>query len=393
MISRRVLKKCPIFGNVSCSIPLHMLPSEAYVIKDVVRIKMETSNGTSHQLAFMEVAGSVTRIWKQAFLPVIDEDSVSRKIRTLFAKYRKLMKSSTSKYFESMKSSFKNKHEKLLFDICRCKCDDIYACKCPYQHKVPNREKHFLIDQRTSRKLRFANINVEELKKYYDRKTNKAIVRKTKKASSKAKLETQLTTRAARALKRRATRTFVSQAKKAKLANTVLTLDRFALSDRGAASVLNAFQKDLGLLNDENLYDKNSIRRRKANVRKQVVAQRKSDLHTFIRDRRCFGLFFDGKKDSTNSTTLDDETKTYRPRKDKKEHYTMIIEPENKFYCHVTSEGSGSEAIYDSIITRVLEDDIDTTKLAFIGSDATNTNTGKFEGTFSLYNNRLYLHY
>ena len=46
-----------------------------------------------------------------------------------------------------------------LFDIAACQCQDLGACKCDKDMKVPQRERQFLMDQRTTRKMQIGTID------------------------------------------------------------------------------------------------------------------------------------------------------------------------------------------------------------------------------------------
>ena len=61
----------------------------------------------------------------------------------------------------------------MLFDICSCKCADIYRCTCPKDCKVPAIDKPFLVDQRSFRMMSISRVDsvesklLEKLKKRY----------------------------------------------------------------------------------------------------------------------------------------------------------------------------------------------------------------------------------
>lgn len=382
MTSSKNLIQCPIFGSINL-MQQSKLPTNADVLRHLLTIKPENENRKNAK-AFEEVAGKVIIIWKQACLPLIDPRSVQRKVSLLYDKYSKVLKSTSSKYFTSIKEDFENVNEQQLFDICSCKCTNIFECKCPYGFKVPRNEREFLVDQRDKRKMVFGQIDVSTTQKF----EQKMMVR-TKALTSESKIKRAMGVKpqALQRRKRISIETTVSlpPAKKIKLTNTAMALDRFSYSDRGAATVLNSFKKDLGIGFEDNMYDKNSIRRAKASVRKTAIKTQKSDLHQFIRDSKCYGLFFDGKKDATSiiETKNNCDNSTKHPRTMKEEHYTLIIEPKGNFYSHVSPTGSKAVDIYQSIVDKLTSDEFDLSKMAFIGSDGTIVNVGKYEGKFN----------
>lgn len=64
------------------------------------------------------------------------------------------------------------------------------------------------------------------------------------------------------------------------------------------------------------------------------------------------------------------------------EHYTLVFQPNNIFYHHVTPISGKATAIGQCILDKLKTDRIDLEKLLFIGSDGTNTNTGNENGNF-----------
>lgn len=49
--------------------------------------------------------------------------------------------------------------KKTLFDASACKCEDFELCSCSRLSKVPLKEKEFLIDQRTTRKMLIGSVD------------------------------------------------------------------------------------------------------------------------------------------------------------------------------------------------------------------------------------------
>lgn len=52
-----------------------------------------------------------------------------------------------------------------LFDIASCKCRDTSKCKCEKTKKNPIKERAFLEDQRSLRKMYIGDVNISETKK------------------------------------------------------------------------------------------------------------------------------------------------------------------------------------------------------------------------------------
>ena len=51
---------------------------------------------------------------------------------------------------------------KMLFDIAACKCLDFSACSCVSAKKVPRKEREFLLDQRTNKKMIISGVHRHE---------------------------------------------------------------------------------------------------------------------------------------------------------------------------------------------------------------------------------------
>ena len=60
---------------------------------------------------------------------------------------------------------FKNYAANTLFDICSCKCSDIFNCSYNRLRKVSEIEKNFLVDRRTVRKIAIGREDVKETKR------------------------------------------------------------------------------------------------------------------------------------------------------------------------------------------------------------------------------------
>lgn len=93
------------------------------------------------------------------------------------------------------------------------------------------------------------------------------------------------------------------------------------------------------------------------------------------------GVFFYGKKDKTNVSVRNEETTNYHLRSKTEEHYAIVLQPNNLFYTHVTPTSGTAKNIAESICEKLEADEIDLSKLLFIGCDGTNTNTSYKNGT------------
>ncbi|KAF2892098.1 hypothetical protein ILUMI_14075, partial [Ignelater luminosus] len=102
---------------------------------------------------------------------------------------KKNIKSQANKTCLEKSHLFRISAEKLLFDICSCKCKDFKWCSC--RNKVPEIERSFLIDQRTSRKMIIGGVDVKttlKLQKTKERKEREAERLKTSGRSFRRRL-------------------------------------------------------------------------------------------------------------------------------------------------------------------------------------------------------------
>ena len=97
----------------------------------------------------------VISLWKKSSLPVLSKITTEAKIKDLMQKWKLALK-------RAMKSKSELKEDEWmsqLFDICKCKCDEVKVhqgkvlCSCPFEDRVAGAEIEFLIDQRGNRKM------------------------------------------------------------------------------------------------------------------------------------------------------------------------------------------------------------------------------------------------
>lgn len=108
---------------------------------------------------FKWVAIEIEEIWNQTCIPIISQKQIKVRIEKLYKSYTDVIKESTKPCFESKIDELKKKTTTELFDICKCKCLDLYECNCDRSSVVPKNEKDFLLDQRTKRRMIFGEID------------------------------------------------------------------------------------------------------------------------------------------------------------------------------------------------------------------------------------------
>lgn len=116
-----------------------------------------------------------------------------------------------------------------------------------------------------------------------------------------------------------------SPPKKIKLLNVGRVCDRLPkISKRGAALLVNAAYKDAGV---KAVVDKSKIMRAIDAARSATTNEHLSQLQQFINASECFGIFFDEKKDLSNSIEKNQETGNYHPKKVIENHCALLLQP------------------------------------------------------------------
>lgn len=126
---------------------------------------------------------------------------------------------------------------------------------------------------------------------------------------------------------------------------------------------------DFGIvsMNDKRIViDRNKIRRHRQKMREAQL--KKLDFEDIQ------GLYFDGRKDITNSFV---ENKI---KKIKEEHISFVQQPHSLYIGHKTTDSGSAESAVKSIDEIVADKSIRTEKIKSIGSDGMPTNTGHISG-------------
>lgn len=106
---------------------------------------------------------------------------------------------------------------------------------------------------------------------------------------------------------------------------------RYSVGSRAKAAICNGLLKDLGIGSAENIIDRNKIVRQSQKHNEVVRKTYEQNAIAFTNKSQSFGLFFDGKKDDTKIFVLNEETSRNHLPKTREEHYTLVIQPNNKW--------------------------------------------------------------
>ena len=102
------------------------------------------------------VATSLIKIWNSASIPTVSLKRVEDMINNYHQKFKKFLYNYTARadtlLYQTKLSDFRSQ-SKMLFDIAACKCLDFSACSCVSVKKKTRKEREFLQDQRTNKKM------------------------------------------------------------------------------------------------------------------------------------------------------------------------------------------------------------------------------------------------
>lgn len=358
------------------------LPTRIEVLEAVLFEKKKVSKPILSTI-FKTIAVQVADIWDQSIIPKNSVQQIEAKVMELHQSYLNVMKFKSKNNFEQKIQEFKEA-SKALFDICKCKCPEISHCKCDYSNKVPKKEKEFLIDQRTVRKMTFGSIDHNATANFERKQAANARLNPPKTGNRKVAVKSGDTDQVIH-IKPALT---PLPMKKVKLINVGTVLNAKNISHRNGATICNAMLKDMGYSIEDDIIDPSRVQRAKEASRKMAVVSHLNMLRSQVDELPIIGLFFDGKKDQTLNIVHNTETDQSHPRIVAENHYAILIEPGHHFYTHITPNGSDAVTAAKCIYDKLISDNIDCNKIHIIGSDGTVFNTGHISGTYRLLNLR-----
>ena len=359
------------------------LPTCADVVKAFIH--EHSINNSNIKEKCKVITNQIEEIWAKTTIPRQTHNNVLKRVKDLQQQYSSLLKSKSSKYFDVMLKKFTDKNNQL-FDISLCRCRNIYECICKNDSKVPQAERDFLIDQRTLREFVFDSIDFMSIARFNRKQEMRENANKCKSVSTKIVESKQNTERSERISKRN--KVILNEnsppVKKLKLNNTALMLDKHNISDRAAANIVNAVVKDIadksGQELEEAVTDRNGVRRARARTRTNISKSHLKDIHEFVDISDCVALFFDGKIDKTTNSVLNETNNRFHPRIEPEDHISIVIEPGNRYYSHITCNGKKAVDIATGIFEKLEADNFNLEKIVFVGCDGTNVNVGNKNG-------------
>lgn len=358
-----------IIGNCY-SFQTNQLPTELDVLKNLLWLRKSAAKSVLLKEHVKETAKAVEDVWLKTNIPIINSNSIIRKVEKIYADYRKIGKH-TKSFSDQNAKSFRQNSQQNLFDIALCKCSD--TCVCCYEFKVPLGERVLLNDQRTTRGLQLSVVCTQK-RRHPPQSGTSSPKRKQNKIDAP---------QSRRVLERdNELPTPIAKPQRVRLENVARESQRLGVSTRKAATLLNAYKKDIGDTNEENIIDRNKIIRAQKKSNEMAVNQHNDKIKKLVAEKLYLAAFFDGKKDKSNVFLLNDATGKNHLRTETEDHYTIVIEPSGLFYDHVVPPNGTGADIGKTVYNALEKGEFDLEKLMFIGADGTNTNTGHTNGKF-----------
>ena len=407
-------KEDQIFGFPSL-LPENVLPTRSDILKRMLLSKQSLAETTGKTIIpvtqiVKPIIGEVILLWGKASLPTIAYKGIEKALSKLWEQAKNGLKNEKAKEQVQM--------EKLqLFDICSCKCKRISCeqkgcksddceevhidCTCEPLKMVPERELSFLFDQRESRKMMMLGVDgkVTQCRKRAQ-KREAAFEAQKEKEKKRVQNESENQAQANHNFfdegaddemeedmvssdkdwepKQSTDSRSIPQTRNMHpLPKTAEALDRWGVSSRAGADIVNAYALDMGFLTAENkmtmTVDKCKLDRWRKTGRKDI--QKKQEME--ISSKPVTGFYFDGKKDSTLTRVQKGEkfyTKTVI-----EDHYVMLEEPGSVFLGHEVPY-SGHGISIGLKLFRFLKSKGWEGSIYVVGADGCNVNVGNKEG-------------
>ena len=405
-----------LFGQ-PCDLPTHQLPTLGDCLRLIWNLKCQEEKEIDFKIsdkkdAIKQAALEISSLWEKAIgdrktVPLISQKAIEARLKRKYDKGIELIrtknKKDVPKYEEELNS---------LFDICSCDCSpascqdikcrakkcDGYHLDCQCDIKVPKIEIQFLLDQRSTRKMKVEGIDrkVSTMWERSEERENKEADKANE--SEQAKLEDSVRQRDAQKefelldeyneqhafsestdtdyLPKVNVVTAPSQ-NRTLLPKTAEACDRYLVSDRAGAAIACGVLTDYGIITDGNTTQVIGPRKIHDARHKFRMERVKKDIEDI---EEITSLYFDGKKTSTRVLKKNEKTGKWSPRHMIEDHYVLIVEPGSQYLTHVTPKSGHGITLAGSIYKCLDENNWKTQPIVCIGADGTNSNVGAENG-------------
>ncbi|KAE8739114.1 hypothetical protein FOCC_FOCC015390 [Frankliniella occidentalis] len=395
-LGRAPVLDLPLTDFSGTQLPSHGDVLVCYVwVREVMKRDAGTNKDPARSEVMKTVVEKVTAIWKKANLPVVTPFRIERMLSENVDEMKYLNKyppKKRGKAYQARKQVFLAK-SKLLFDICTCKCDGYCTCltskeKPGKSTKLVSGERPFLVDQRTTRKLKIGELqNVTpstSRKRQRDERPVQRMLTFSSEEESPSKPKRQKTDDDFESPPKRRTRT--SDRNMMPLTNTAATAARYNVPIRVAAAISNSFAVDAGLVTGE---DRTKLVAPSKMHRQKDLVLRNENKEAAACGGSPVAIYFDGRKDKTLVIKEMEGTRRTRRVSETSNHVVIIEEPGSKFLGHVTADGSKAAHEADAILEGLRVRNISTDRLRAVGCDGTSYNTGHEDGVLACLEKKL----
>lgn len=382
---------CPLLGKPE-DIKYNELPTKENVLKYYLYLKGESKIQKPTGLHPL-VVDAVLQVWQTSSIPTVSKPRVMALLKKQLKSYqnlKKIINRKDSKEFKNKFASFKNNISSL-FDISYCKCTDFSTCRCPKEKKVPIKERDFLSDQRSVRKMYIGSIDQQTTASMEASQQRRLRDISHPKPTSQSGDNTVLVSSSSTSPSEDSSDDFEKdlppwhRGKKSKkhsqrksLPNFAIACDRTGVSSRAAAMIVTAALHDIDEETDD-IIDKNKVSRERQRAREQSLSSSECGNVTSI--------YFDGRKDKT-VMMIKSESKRARTEVTE-EHITVLSEPGSKYIGHFSVSSGSANNIVNGLYDFCIQKKIDVNKIDSIGCDGTNTNVGWRAGVIRKFEEKL----
>lgn len=370
-----------LFGQPT-EFPPSMTPSKADVYRHYIfvmrREQALTKSSTTRKHCYKIVTQDIINIWENFSFPYISFEGIHLKVERLIDSAGKLNKIPKERRNDEFQDKLKSYDE--MFDICTCHCYDLKKdrkdCRC--EIRIPTNEWEAFVGQK-KRNMQLGPIDrtitrarrrtQEKLNKQTNKTDFDVNVPSTSRDPNIECVEGELMDTDEENDEEFKPDCELSEntQNRFQYPNLSITADRYRVSCKAAAAIVNAALKDMGILDASNMLDRKKVERERKRTGK-VNVQRMKYANTEL---ECIG--FDGRKD---------KTKTMQGNEDE-EHYVLVKEPGDTYITHVTPDNGRARSIADEVIT-FLKDSNSKDSIKAILCDGTPVNTGRVGGVLKL---------
>ena len=393
MVTRKAASHV-VFGHPLQELPTNELPTCLQIARHFLFLKDHKSS--SNKDVIPQLSQALVDLWIRAGIPPQPLKNVKTKLMRLMDEGSKASKHGiiaerSKKFLDSLNE---------LFDIAACQCKDLLACNCAKELKIPARERDFLVDQRTVRRMQIGKVDKPVTEMMTRRSARKSRMEERLADEKKRRIEQEcpMLSDDSTAIEDSASSShhegtesipdddFVTLRvcrNTTQIPTIALEAERYGVSNRAAAAIGTAALVDYGVVSADdktNVIDPKKIWRAREKLRKSLKETTQEEELGIV------AVFFDGRKD----TTLMKEkkgSKWYSSRK-VEDHYVVVGEPGNVYLQHITMDKGTGDAIADGLHAAVSDMGIVDSIIA-VGADSTPVNTGPKGGAIHLLEQQL----